>query len=183
MEDNENMEIEPLIEELIQVFNPENINDSTTPQKEYLLNKVLKLGGKNYTYDDLRRDILSIEQEDHRQRSILNEIPEEMVAKRINGTDEDHNIITDRILLELAEEERILMDKEQQKDIHTINQAQLGIFMNQEGIRTPRYGSSKSKRGRKYLKELREADGQDREQQKISDIFNVGKGKVLPKAP
>ena len=53
--------------------------------------------------------------------------------------------------------------------------------MNQEGIRTPNYGSLKVKRGRKSLKELREADGQAKEQQKISDIFNVGKGKVLPK--
>ena len=54
--------------------------------------------------------------------------------------------------------------------------------MNQEGIRNPRYGKSKVKRGRKSLKELREVEGQAKEQQKISEMFNIGKGKVLPKA-
>ena len=42
------------------------------------------------------------------------------------------------------------------KDYHE----QLGISMNQEGIRNPRYGKSKVKRGRKSLKELREVEGQ-----------------------
>ena len=74
-----------------------------------------------------------------------------------------------------------MMGSEQDKDNNNKNQEKLGICMNQEGIRTPRYGSMKGKRGRKKLKELREVDGQEKEQQKIKDIFNAGKGKVLPK--
>ena len=53
--------------------------------------------------------------------------------------------------------------------------------MNQEGIKNPRYGKSKVKRGKKSLKELREAKGQAKEQQKISEMFHTGKGKVLLK--
>ena len=58
---------------------------------------------------------------------------------------------------------------------------QLGIQMNQEGLDSSKCGKEKAKRGRKYLKELREVDDQDREQQKIDQIFNNGKGKCLPK--
>jgi hypothetical protein len=183
LDDNENEEIELLTEELLQVFNPDSINESTILQKENLLNRVLKLGGENYTYENLRRDIMSIEQEDYNQRSILKEKSNGKEAAGINGSVEVKNILTDKILSELVEEERILMEKEQHEDINSQNQLQLGICMNQEGIRTPRYGTSKAKRGRKSLKELRAVDGQAREQQKLSDIFNVGKGKVLPKAP
>ncbi len=39
------------------------------------------------------------------------------------------------------------------------NMDQLGILMNQEGINSPNYGKGKAKRGRKSLKELKEADG------------------------
>ena len=53
--------------------------------------------------------------------------------------------------------------------------------MNQEGIKAPRYGKLKVKRGRKSLKELREVDRQPKEQQKVTQIFNTGKEKVLPK--
>ena len=58
----------------------------------------------------------------------------------------------------------------------------LGIQMNQEGLSSPKYGRSKGKRGRKSLKELREAIGQCRDQQKIDELLNIGKGKCLPKA-
>ena len=55
--------------------------------------------------------------------------------------------------------------------------------MNQERVKSPNFGRAKPKRGRKSLKELREVDGQAYEQQKISKLFNVGKGKILPKEP
>ena len=53
--------------------------------------------------------------------------------------------------------------------------------MNQEGLTTPICGKTKQKRGRKSLKELREAAGQVKDQTKISDILYNGKGKFLPK--
>ena len=53
--------------------------------------------------------------------------------------------------------------------------------MNQEGVESPNNGKVKPKRGTKSLKELREVDGQTREQQKISQLFNTWKGKILPK--
>ena len=53
--------------------------------------------------------------------------------------------------------------------------------MNQEGLSSPKYGRVKGKRGRKSLKELREVDGLSKEQQKIDQLLNNGKGKCLPK--
>ena len=61
-------------------------------------------------------------------------------------------------------------------------QKDLGIQMNQEGLSSPRFGKYKRKRGKKSLKELREADGLCREQIKIDDLLHNGKGKFLPKA-
>ena len=54
--------------------------------------------------------------------------------------------------------------------------------MNQEGRTSPNCGKPKGKRGRKSLKELREFEGLAREQRKIDEILNMGKGKDLPKA-
>ena len=42
---------------------------------------------------------------------------------------------------------------------HKENIEQLGILTNQEGIKAPRYGKLKVKRGWQSLKELTEADG------------------------
>jgi hypothetical protein len=52
--------------------------------------------------------------------------------------------------------------------------------MNREGLNSPKYGRAKAKRGRKSLKELREVDRQEKEQQKINQLLNTGKGKFLP---
>ena len=56
--------LEKLSEELIQFFNFNNLDSSTTSQKEKLVQKIIKLGGEDYTAEDLRRDILKIEMED-----------------------------------------------------------------------------------------------------------------------
>ena len=61
-----------------------------------------------------------------------------------------------------------------------VNLDHLGIYMYQEGLKSSCCGKVKGKRGRKYLKDLREADGLSREQQKIDQIFYNGKGKFLP---
>ena len=60
------------------------------------------------------------------------------------------------------------------------NLVQLGILQNLEGNKFPYCGRIPTKRGRKSLKEVREADGNVREQQKIRHLFNKGKGKCLP---
>ena len=60
---------------------------------------------------------------------------------------------------------------------------ELGLLMNQEGKISPITGKPKGKRGRKSLKELRESKGLAREQRKIDELLNLGKGKCLPKAP
>ena len=69
--DSEKINLEQLSEELIQVFYFENIDKSTDSQKEELIKKILKLGGKNYTCEDLRNDLLRIEQEDNSARLSL----------------------------------------------------------------------------------------------------------------
>jgi hypothetical protein len=58
--------LERLTDELIQVFNFDNIDNSSDLQKEDLIHQVLKIGGDNYTFEDLRRDILLIKEEDKR---------------------------------------------------------------------------------------------------------------------
>jgi hypothetical protein len=63
-----------------------------------------------------------------------------------------------------------------------ILQQELGIAMNQEGLTTPNYGKPKAKRGRRSLKDLRETEGLAREQRKIDELLNMGKGKDLPKS-
>lgn len=57
----ESEEIDLLTEELPHIFNPENYNESTIPQKENLLQRVLQLSGENYTFDNLRRYLMRIE--------------------------------------------------------------------------------------------------------------------------
>lgn len=57
----------------------------------------------------------------------------------------------------------------------------LGIQRNQDSLSSPIFGKIKGKRGRRSLKDLREAEGLSREQQKIDHLFKVGKGKCLPK--
>ena len=57
----------------------------------------------------------------------------------------------------------------------------MGIAINQEGLKTPNCGKKKKKWGRKSLKELREATSQAKEQTKIIEILQGGKGKNLPK--
>ena len=99
------------------------------------------------------------------------------------ASNQEENDLSDRIIQELEEEERDCMADGQTDNNFYIknNTEQLGISMNQEGIKVPKYGKVKSKRGRKSLKELREVDGKAKEQQKISEMFNIGKGKILPK--
>ena len=67
----------------------------------------------------------------------------------------------------------------QDLDIH---QQKFGIYMNKEGLASPIYGKPKGKRGRRSLKELRESEGLARDQKKIDELLNTGKGKCLPKA-
>ena len=75
--------------------------------------------------------------------------------------------------------EECTVSKAQEMDIY---QQELGIFMNQEGRTSPVYGKPKGKRGRRSLKEIRESEGLAREQRKIDELLNTGKGKGLPKA-
>ena len=64
-----------------------------------------------------------------------------------------------------------------------VYQLELGLHMNQEGRISPISGKPKGKRGRKSLKELRESEGLAKEQRKIDELLNTGKGKCPPKAP
>ena len=66
----------------------------------------------------------------------------------------------------------------QEMDIH---QQEFRICMNQEGLVSLVYGKPKGKRGRKSLKEIRETEGLARDQKKIDELLNTGKGKSLHK--
>lgn len=60
--------LEDLSKELIQIFDFDNLERSTTSQKEKLVQKVIKLGGEGYTAEDLKRDILNIQLEENDRR-------------------------------------------------------------------------------------------------------------------
>jgi hypothetical protein len=94
----------------------------------------------------------------------------------------DQPSIIDQIIRELEVDEA---EGKVSEEVFTAqnNMEYLGIQMNQEGLSSPKYGRVKGKRGRKSLKELREAAGLSREQQKIDHLLNNGKGKSLPREP
>lgn len=74
--------------------------------------------------------------------------------------------------------------KKQSKHVFTNaleNQDKMGIAMTKEGIVHPICGKQLKKKGRKSLKELRLNDEAADNQQKITGLFNVEKGKFLPK--
>ena len=188
--------LEKLSEELIQVFNFDNIHRSTTSQKEALVQKIIKLGGEDYTAEDLRRDILRIEKEDNllkQDKQIGNkaDISQETDItimgdlKVAEQKDMDLNDLRDKICSELedGEFEKIEDYNSPTEQNLEIYHQEFGILMNQEGLSSPIYGKLKRKRGRKSLKELRESEGLAREQKKIDELLKMGKGKCLPKAP
>ena len=53
--EDEKETLEQLTQELIQVFNFENLDKSSANKIESLLQRVLKLGGDDYTYEDFVR--------------------------------------------------------------------------------------------------------------------------------
>lgn len=84
--------------------------------------------------------------------------------------------------LEMEEFERTgecMVSTAQEMDIF---QQEFGIHMNHEVLTSPICSKPKGKRGRRSLKDLREAEGLAREQRKIDELLNMVKGKCLPKA-
>ena len=82
---------------------------------------------------------------------------------------ENHPGLINQILRELKNEkiERNSCNKITTIQNAEINLDQLEIQMNQEALNSPKCSTVKGKRGRRSLKELGEADGLSREQQKI----------------
>ena len=102
-----------------------------------------------------------------------------------NQLDERSEDLVDKVLMELEIKE--FSDKGNDRaslsQNFTTSQQDLGLQQNQEGLITPRFGRAKRKRGRKSSKELREAEGLNRDQIKIDNLFYTGKGKCLPRTP
>ena len=126
------------------------------------MQKVLQLGGDKYTFEDLRRDLLSFEEESKTNKDIVTDDKSYEAEDRATM---EHQCITSQILQELDNDEK---EDEGNNKSETIKSAQenleyLGIIRNQEGVKSPNYGKMKPKRGRKSLKELREADGKAQE--------------------
>ena len=164
MTKEEETKINQLTEDLVQAFCPDNLDKTSEAQKKELVLRILELGGENYTSENLRRDLLNIQMEDTkaalvRQTGILNQIMEE------------DNIGTQ----ELQQRHKIDIVQTAENNID-----QLGICMSQEGPKRPCCGKIKGKRGRKSLKEIREAESHNKDQQKIDHLFHNGKGKHLP---
>jgi hypothetical protein len=85
--------IERLSEELIWVFDFKNEDNCNISQKEELLQQVLQLGGDNYTFEDLIRDLLSFE-----EGNKPNKNTDDMAARRLCEIEDratlDHQSIT-----------------------------------------------------------------------------------------
>ena len=155
------------------MFNFENIDKSTEAQREDLIQRVLKLGGDNYTCENLKRDLLNIENEDkdmsHSQISgnkIYIEQRDKVVGKDSGkGSDSkmgNQSSLINQILRDLENEDTKGKDSNKLSDAQNAqktNLDQLGIQMNQEGLNSPKCTKLKARRGMKSLKELREADG------------------------
>ena len=186
----EDRNLEELSEELIKVFDFDNLDKSTTSQKENLIQKIIKLGGNDYTAEDLQRDMIKIQMEDNerkqdnqqKKKSKVNQenIQTNTGERENKGLEEDYLGIKICRELEIEEFERSEEGNTSTAQELGIVQQELGIEMNQEGLSSPIYGKPKRKRGRSSLKNLREVEGLAREQRKIDEILNIGKGKRLP---
>ena len=122
----------------------------------------------NLTVNSPSKEKLSIEVEDSRPNNIINE-----------GELQISNLLVKEIISEanqVGKESKIAAKVVKEQCLEKI-----GIAENQEGQKTPMCGKTKQKRGRKSLKELRESARQEKEQAKIFDLLNNGKGKCLPK--
>lgn len=179
-----------LTDELVQVFSFEDINNSSKDQKVALIQRIINLGGWTYTCDDLRRDLISIEAKDKANRQRIDrKVPAQ--GNRVdnstkNGEVEDLQAdIINKIIKELELENTEGKITQQYNKDSRLEKATkyLGIQQNQESLSSPNFGKSKGRRGRRSLKDLREAEGLSSEQQKIDQLFNIGKGKCLPKEP
>lgn len=186
--------LEQLSKELIQVFNFDDLDNSTISQKEELIQRVIKLGGDDYTAEDLQMVIIAIQLEDSEMKKLKQsgiktkdkqegdrKISGEATAVENKEFEEDN--IGNQIYKELELEESDKTEEgftltEQEQGIY---QQELGIQMNQEGLTHPNYGKPKGERARRSLKELCETEGLAREQKKIDELFEIGKGKCLPK--
>lgn len=89
---------------MIQVFDMENGDNHNITKKEELLQQVLQLGGDNYTFEDLRRDILSFNEEYQSNRDIEN-IVVKSLCKTGDSSSSEHQRLTEHILQELVNEE------------------------------------------------------------------------------
>lgn len=115
--------INQLIDELVQAFCPEDCDNTSTTQKEELIPRIIQLGGENYAYEDLRRDIINIQMEDlatefTSQTSLAKQIPSKV---------------------ELKEQDQSIIEKKDTVKIAEANLDQLGIYMSQEGPKSPNY--------------------------------------------
>lgn len=186
-----NEDLDQLTDELVQVFCFEDIEESSEAQKATLIQRIIKLGGDNYTYDDLRRDLMIVEIGNNAKRQIQDSGPspkDNQQGKEGNMIGKDSYLnsqpcIINRIIKEL--EHAYIEEKSYKEKISNLNiekvLVELGIQKNQVGLCSPNFGKVKGKRGRRSLKDLREFEGLYREQKKIDQLLNIGKGKSLPK--
>ena len=179
---------------MIQVFNFDDLDNSTISKKEELIQRIIKLGGDDYTAEDLQRDIIAIQLEDSEMKQV-----KQSRIKTKDKQEGDRTIMGEATALENKEFKEVNIgnqicteleleesDKTEEGFVLTeqelgIFQQELGIQMNQQGLTYPNYGKPKGKRGRRSLKELRETEGLAREQRKIDELLNMGKGKCLLK--
>ena len=89
--EKENLDL--LSDELIKVFDYENVDKSSRSQKKDLIQWFLKIGGDQYTYEDLRRDLVSFEKGDKNRKSPL-KIEYKVTTARVEGFDDNSSKIS-----------------------------------------------------------------------------------------
>ena len=125
------------------------------------MQQVLHLRGDDYTFEEFKRDLLSFEEDQK-----LKKDTEDMVVRRTSEEEvrasKEQQSIEEQILLELGSEEK----EDKERKLFEIvkseqeNLEQLGIKMNQVGVKSPNFVRVKSKRGRISIKGCREVDDQ-----------------------
>lgn len=114
IEEAENKYIEQLSEELCRVFDSDNDEENNKTQKEELLKKVLQLGGANYTFMDLRRDLQLFDQEDRTTKEAESENQNEEQQKTKLEFQKD---LSDQLLRELVKEAETVKEGSSQKEV------------------------------------------------------------------
>lgn len=94
---------------------------------------------------------------------------------------EEHKVVLVQKLLELGDENYTFEDLRRDVEAFNLDLDSGGIEQSESALNMPNVTKIHKKRGRKSHKELQNRSATIEGQTKLIDIFDIGKGKILPK--